>query len=147
MKSTSRGRPDLADQVGEEDERALEHADHQRGPAGVVGADLLAELGDPRPDLVRADDDAPQGVIVDVVARVRGVASHMDAKLAVPVPGVRTPPAARRLEAEAAPGAGHPPAAGHLAGHRLAPRHGQHPLDGRRVRRVALGAARPAARR
>src|SRR5262245_11830482 len=45
----------MAHQIGHEEDGALEHADEQQIPAGVVLRDLLAEL----------DDAAAQGVLVD----------------------------------------------------------------------------------
>ena len=58
MKSNSTGRSIARDEVAHEHERALEHADEQRRPARVVGRELLAQLRDPRLQLVLADDDA-----------------------------------------------------------------------------------------
>jgi hypothetical protein len=44
-------------EVGQEDERRLQRADEQRLAAGVVGGDLLAELGDAGRDLARGEVD------------------------------------------------------------------------------------------
>ena len=46
MKSISQGTVEVAHQVGDEQDRALEHADHDQVAALVVAADLGAELGD-----------------------------------------------------------------------------------------------------
>src|SRR5690606_29083678 len=59
-------------EVGEEDEGALEDADEQRRLVRVVEGDLVAELGDAGPDLLLADDDVPQGRVLEVVHRVLG---------------------------------------------------------------------------
>src|SRR5690606_15186571 len=53
-------------QVGHEEEGALQHADQQGRPTGVVLGDLVAELGDPVLQLLRADHALPQ-LGVDVV--------------------------------------------------------------------------------
>ena len=56
MKSNSTGRSIAAGQVAHEHERALEHADEQRRPPGVVGGDLRAELRDAVVEDVGGDD-------------------------------------------------------------------------------------------
>ena len=48
---------DVAGQVGHEHQRALEHADQQRGTALVVAGDLLAELGEALVEHLLGDDD------------------------------------------------------------------------------------------
>jgi len=48
-----------ARQVGEEDETRLQASDQDRLSAGVVPADLLAELGDASPDLAGGQIDLP----------------------------------------------------------------------------------------
>ena len=48
MKSTSHGIVDLAHEVGQEEDGALEDADEQQVAVGVVAGDLLAERRDPR---------------------------------------------------------------------------------------------------
>src|SRR5690606_17250932 len=53
-------------------EGALEDADEQRRLVRVVEGDLVAELGDAGPDLLLADDDVPQGRVLEVVHRVLG---------------------------------------------------------------------------
>ena len=47
MKSSSQAISSVAHQVGEEEHRALQDADHHQVAARVVAADLGAELGDP----------------------------------------------------------------------------------------------------
>src|SRR6185369_6731548 len=47
-------------EVGHEDEGALEDADEERITVGVVGGDLLAELGDAPPEVVFGDDDGAE---------------------------------------------------------------------------------------
>ena len=59
------GQVDRAGQVAHEHERALEHADEQRRPVGVVGGDLLAELVDATAQLVFADHDSTDVVVLD----------------------------------------------------------------------------------
>ena len=46
----------LAHQVGEEEDRALEHADHDQVAALVVAADLVAELGDAALQILAGDE-------------------------------------------------------------------------------------------
>ena len=52
-------------EVAHEHERALEHADEQRRAPGVVGRDLLAELGDAAAQLVLADHDRTDVGVLD----------------------------------------------------------------------------------
>ena len=54
------GQVDRAGEVAHEHERALEDADEQRRTAGVVGGDLLAELGDALLQLLGADHHPPE---------------------------------------------------------------------------------------
>ena len=57
MKSISQGTVELAHQVGDEEHRALEHADHDQVAPLVVAADLGAELGDPALQVLGLDQD------------------------------------------------------------------------------------------
>jgi hypothetical protein len=50
-------------EVGEEDEARLEAADEDRLPAGVVGADLGAQLRDPGGDLGGREVDLADAVV------------------------------------------------------------------------------------
>ena len=59
---------DLAHQVGEEEHRALEHADQQQVLARVVARDLLAQLAHAVLELVGLDEDLADGF----VSRTRG---------------------------------------------------------------------------
>ena len=57
MKSTSHGTLDLAHQVGEEEHRALQHADQQQVAVRVVSRDLGAELAHAVLEVVGLDED------------------------------------------------------------------------------------------
>ena len=58
------GDVELAHQVGEEEDRALEHADQDQVAALVVAADLGAELGDAPLELLGRDEGlADRGVV------------------------------------------------------------------------------------
>ena len=57
MKSISHGMVRCAHQVGHEEDGALQHADQEQVAPGVVGGDLLAQLGDPLLQRVRLDQD------------------------------------------------------------------------------------------
>ena len=50
------GDVDAAHQVGEKEDRALEHADHEEVTPGVLLADLAAELGDPPLQVLAGDE-------------------------------------------------------------------------------------------
>jgi hypothetical protein len=52
-----------ARQVGDEDEARLQGADEQRLAAGVIGSYLLAELRDPRRDLLGGEIDLADRVV------------------------------------------------------------------------------------
>jgi hypothetical protein len=54
---------DLAHEVGEEEHRALEHADQQQVAPGVVARDLLPELADAVLELVGLDQDLADGLV------------------------------------------------------------------------------------
>ena len=58
MKSRVTSRVHLADQVGEEDEGALQHADHVAAGAGDNRADLCGEVGHPCGNACQRDEDA-----------------------------------------------------------------------------------------
>jgi hypothetical protein len=55
--------PDLAREVGEEDDARLQQRDEQQAAALVVAGDLGAELGDARLQLVRRQEDVADGRI------------------------------------------------------------------------------------
>ena len=59
MKSISHGHGQPPHQVGHEEDGALEHAEQEQVAAGVVGGDLVAELGDARLQRVLVDEDRP----------------------------------------------------------------------------------------
>ena len=66
MKSTSQRDVDVAHQVGQEEERALEHADQQQVLARVVGGDdLRAELRIAVLELVGLDEDLADRVVAE----------------------------------------------------------------------------------
>src|SRR5947209_5534236 len=52
---------DLAHEIAQEEDRALEHADEQEVAAVVVGRDLRAERLDARAQLVGLDEDLADG--------------------------------------------------------------------------------------
>ena len=62
MKSTSQGDVELAHEVGEEEDGALEDADEQQLLALVVARDLLAQLADPPLEVVGLDEDLADSV-------------------------------------------------------------------------------------
>ena len=144
MKSISTGQVDGPGQVGHEHDGALEHADEQRRPAGVVGGDRGAELGDPglerrpRRRRPRRGRGCRSGALDAVGRHRRTVPRAVECR----APAERSRPRLRRTS--------RPPPTSQAT--RLAAGHGEHPLDGGRVGRVALVAgaqprrARPAGR-
>ena len=61
MKSTSQGTLELAHQVRQEEDRALQHADQEQLAALVVARDLLAELLHAVREVVGLDEDLADG--------------------------------------------------------------------------------------
>ena len=116
-------------EVGHEHERALEHADEQRRPAGVVRGDLRAELGDAGLERRRRRrrPRRGRGCRSGAVARRRATTAT--------VPGAQ-PATVRRRRRTA-------PTAADVGGDRA--RLGRRRAPGRRWRRRAGGCSRPVA--
>ena len=71
------GDVEVAHQVGEEEHGALEHADHDQLAAGVVAADLRAQLGDAPLQVLSGDEGlADRGVDHGAQSRYRGRSRH-----------------------------------------------------------------------
>ena len=63
MKSTSHGHVEVAHQVRQEEDGALQHPDEEQVAARVVGGDLPAQVADPGGQLVLLDEDLADGRI------------------------------------------------------------------------------------
>ena len=146
MKSTSHGIVDLAHQVGEEEHRALEHADQQQVPARVVARDLGAELADPVLQVVGLDEDlADRGV----AHAERAVLSVSTSRGPAVRPRTRSDRRARTTRARAVAEverARRSPQREHLLGAARRPRHGA-PVASSASRRTTSRAQRRRQRR
>ena len=82
----------MAHQIGEEEHRALQHADHEEVTPLVVAADLVAELGDAALQLLAGDEGlADRGVTH--AGQSRAHPYQRSARRTPPSTTARTPPA------------------------------------------------------